>query len=266
MIFRDFHIHSRYGDGADTIEDIIRYAISKGIEEIGFSEHSYTSFDLSYCMMFEDIEKYNAEVKYLKEKYKDQIKIHLGIEQDYFAVTPTDGYEYVIGAVHYVKFGEDYIPIDCDAKTIKDAVEKYCDGDIYKFCEEYYATVAKSAKKMHPDIVAHVDLVTKFNEQEPMIDENNPRYVAAWKNAVDELLGDCNLFEINTGAITRGYRTTPYPSSAILNYLKSKGADIILSGDSHRKEAVCYKYEELYELSNKNRGADILSRRLAERG
>lgn len=258
MILHDFHIHTRYGDGADTPEDMILYAISKGVKELGFSEHSYTEFDMSYCMRYEDVPKYNAEIKYLKEKYKEKIKIFLGIEQDYFSVTPTDGYEYIVGAVHYVKLGDEYVPIDCDAETIKKAVDKHCGGDIYKFCEEYFATVAKSAEKLHPNIIAHIDLVTKFNEQEPMIDENNPRYVAAWKKAVDELMKTCKLFEINSGAITRGYRTTPYPSSAILDYLKSKGADIIISSDSHRKESICYKYEEYYELSGGNEGAEVL--------
>ncbi len=258
MILRDFHIHTTYGDGENTPEEMVLSAISKGVKVLGFSEHSCTDFDLSYCMRSEDVPKYNAEIKALKEKYKDQIKIYLGIEQDFYSSYPTEGYDYVIGSVHYVKFGNDYVSIDDDAETFKKAVETYCGGDGYAFCEAYYATVAKVAKKLHPDIIAHVDLVTKFNEQEPMIDENHPRYVAAWKKAIDELMENCTLFEINFGAMTRGYRTTPYPSNAILNYLKSKGADIILSSDSHKKETICGNFEEYETVSNGNRGAEVL--------
>lgn len=258
MILRDFHIHTTYGDGENSPEEMVLAAIAMGVEELGFSEHSYTAFDVSYCMKYEDIPKYNAEIRSLKEKYKGKIKIHLGIEQDYYSETPTDGYEYVVGSVHYVKFGDEYVPVDDDAQTFRRAVEKYCGGDVYKFCEEYYATVANLAKKVRPNIVAHIDLVTKFNEQDPMIDESNPRYVAAWKRAVDELMKNCTVFEINPGAITRGYRTAPYPSGTILNYLKSKGANIIVSSDSHSKEGICYNYAEYCKISDGNKGAEVL--------
>ena len=46
------------------------------------------------------------------------------------------------------------------------------------------------------------------------------------------------LFEINFGAVIRGYRTEPYPSKPILEYLKARGAKFILSGDSHTVDNV----------------------------
>ena len=41
----DFHIHSTFCDGKDSPEDIIKVAIDKGLEAIGFSSHSYNPFD-----------------------------------------------------------------------------------------------------------------------------------------------------------------------------------------------------------------------------
>ena len=65
------------------------------------------------------------------------------------------------------------------------------------------------------DIIGHFDLVTKFNELGGYLDLSDPRYVRAWKAAVDALLSYDRPFEINTGAISRGYRTTPYPGAAV---------------------------------------------------
>jgi len=35
----DYHTHTILSDGNDTYEEMIRVAISKGLDEIGFSEH-----------------------------------------------------------------------------------------------------------------------------------------------------------------------------------------------------------------------------------
>lgn len=40
---------------------------------------------------------------------------------------------------------------------------------------------------------------------------------------------------MNTGAIARGYRTTPYPAPFILKELKNLGCGIIISSDCHDK-------------------------------
>ena len=47
----------------------------------GFSGHGYCSID-TYSMPFDEMEKYILDVQHAKEKYKDQISIYLGIEQD----------------------------------------------------------------------------------------------------------------------------------------------------------------------------------------
>ena len=74
-------------------------AIEKGFHTLGFSGHGYTDFDLSYCM--KDADAYIAEVKRVKEKYKDKIKITLGVEEDIFSPVNRADYEYIIGSSHY---------------------------------------------------------------------------------------------------------------------------------------------------------------------
>ena len=123
-------------------------------------------------------------------------------------------------------------------------VKKHFDGDIYAFCERYYAMVSEIIERTDADIIGHFDLVSKFNENGELFDSNHPRYVAAYQAAVDKLIKYNKPFEINTGAISRGYRVTPYPSVPIKKYIEEKGGSFVLSSDSHQKETICFKFDE----------------------
>ena len=244
MILSDLHIHTSFSDGDNTPEEIVLAAIEKNMDTIGFSDHSYTFFDESYCMKRENIKAYKSEISRLKEKYKDKIKILCGIEQDFYSSEIADGYDYVIGSVHYLKAGEKYFPIDEGSDYLLNAANTYFDGDIYKLCEEYFDTVSKIR---NVDIIGHFDLITKFNEPTPLFDEKNERYVAAYKKALDTLLKLDIPFEINTGIVYRGLKTFPYPSIDILEYILKNGGKTVLSSDSHSKEALMFgfsKYEK----------------------
>ena len=54
MINSDFHTHSTYCDGKLSLEEMTEAAILKKMDAIGFSGHSHTSFDETYCMSTED--------------------------------------------------------------------------------------------------------------------------------------------------------------------------------------------------------------------
>ena len=94
------------------------------------------------------------------------------------------------------------------------------------------------------DIIGHFDLLTKFAEQDPYFDLQHPRYVKAWQTAADQLLKTGKPFEINTGAISRGYRTEPYPAKDIRDYIRARGGKLILSSDSHAKDTIAYRFGE----------------------
>ena len=248
MITKDLHTHTNFCDGACTPEDMILSAIEKGLNTVGISGHSYTSFDTSYCMQKQDIPRYIAELRYLRAKYFDRIHVLCGVEQDYYSDYPTDEFDYVIGSVHYVKVGDEYIPVDESPEILKNAADKYFGGDIYALCELYFDTVGDVVEKTHCDIIGHFDLISKFIEIEQMFHVKHPRYVAAWHKAADKLIQYNVPFEINTGAISRGYRTQPYPSRDMIAYIKAKGGRLILSSDSHSKETVAYKFKDFEHL------------------
>ncbi len=244
MILVDRHIHSTFSDGANTPEEIVQEAINRKMTTIGLSDHSYVPFDEVYSIT--DFNGYVTEIKRLQEKYSKKIKILLGIEQDYYSGKPQYAFDYVIGSVHYIKCGSDYLSVDHAPEILKAGVQKYFGGDIYAFCEKYYSMVSEIIERTGADIIGHFDLVSKFNENGDFFDNDHPRYVAAYRAAVDSLIKYNKPFEINTGAISRGYRVTPYPSTPVKKYIEEKGGSFVLSSDSHQKETICFKFDEFH--------------------
>lgn len=241
----DFHMHTVYCDGANTCEEMVLSAIERGFFAVGVSGHSYTFFDESYCMSAENVRRYIDDINSLKEKYRESIAVFCGIEQDFYSSFPTDEFDYVIGSVHYLRCGDEYVPVDETSEILRSACEKYFGGDIYALCETYYDAVSQVAEKTRCDIIGHFDLITKFIEKEPLFDTKNPRYIKAWRKAVDTLLPYHIPFEINTGAMSRGYRTSPYPAEDIIAYIRERGGRTILSSDAHSKESIGYHFNNL---------------------
>ena len=272
MILRDYHMHTTYCDGSASPKEMVNAAIEKGLEEIGFSGHSYTSFDSTYCMSLQDTINYRRELEALRDKYADKISIKIGLEMDNFSDADLEGIEYRIGSVHYIRLrdeagfvafaslGEDvpegciftaddegpaiYVPVDESAAIQKGAADRYFGGDMIAFAKAYFETVAAVVDNTGCDIIGHFDLVSKFNGNGALFDENDPEYINAWKNAVDRLVATGVPFEINTGAISKGYRTEPYPSAPIREYIREKGGSFILSSDSHRTDTLCFAFDE----------------------
>ena len=248
ILLQDLHTHTTYCDGKNTPEEMIKAAIAKGLRRIGFSGHSPSPCpDEDYAMKQSDIPAYMAEVRALAEEYKDRIEVLCGIEQDVYSPPAPDGLDYIIGSVHYVKAGEHYFAVDISADDLRKNCDTYFGGDAYAMIEAYFAGYERLAQ-MKFDIVGHIDLITKFNRGGVFFDENDERYLAAARRAVDVLIPTGAYFEINTGVIPRGYRDAPYPAPEILEYIRSKGGKFILSGDTHRAENLCYGFDEWGKL------------------
>ena len=256
MRLADFHVHTFYCDGKDSPGDIVKEAIRRGMKRLGFSGHSYTAFDTEYCMSLEGTQSYMAEIDSLNEEYSGKIEILCGIEKDYYSDVETEGFDYVIGSVHYVNVDGEFLSIDESPENFADLIHR-CDDDPYDMAERYYALVADVVNRTGADFIGHFDLITKFNEGGKFFDEENPRYVSACNDALDALLKTGKPFEINTGAISRGWRKTPYPSERILSYIASHNGSVILSSDSHDKATLMYKFAECEELARKF-GLDVV--------
>lgn len=229
------HIHTNYCDGKDTPEEMVLAAIEKGFDSIGFSGHSYVDVFNDFSMNDETVAAYRREIAELKEKYADKIKIYCGLEKDNYTTTDTTGFDYLLGAVHCMKKGDEVLFIDWTLEYVKDAIAKHFDGDSIAYARHYFQAVAELPEYGKFDILAHYDLLTKFCEIEQIIDQDDPEYRKAAIEALETLVGKVAYFEVNTGAISRGYRTTPYPAPFILKEMKRLGFKPIITSDCHDK-------------------------------
>ncbi|MBE6944036.1 MAG: histidinol-phosphatase HisJ family protein [Ruminococcaceae bacterium] len=251
MIKANYHTHSTFSDGANTPEEIVQAALRLGMTALGFSDHSPIGEEChgTSGMAFDAEEAYRQEILRLKEIYADRLPIYLGIEQDSNSPASPYAYDYSIGSIHGIWAEGQYRAVDCSERIMLETVEQFFGGDHYTYAENYFRAVAETADKYDPTFFGHIDLVAKYNEGGKYFDESHPRYRNAALEAVEALLPTGKPFEINTGAISRGVRVTPYPAPFILKEIHDLGGSIIFSGDSHSAESLLCAYEQATQLA-----------------
>lgn len=243
------HTHSVLCDGKDTLEEMVQTAIEKGFDSIGFSGHSFMDIYAEFSMDEKTVAEYKAEIARLQQVYGDKIRIYCGLEKDNYTTLSTEEYDYLIGSVHVMKHEQGLLFIDWTAERTRENIEKVFGGDGIAYARHYYKTVADLPNHGSFDILGHFDLLTKFNEKEPdLFDADCPEYRAAAIEAAEALVGKVKYFEVNTGAIGRGYRTTPYPALFIIQEMKRLGFGAIISSDCHDRNFLDCGYEQAKQL------------------
>lgn len=249
MIKANYHTHSTYCDGNDSLEQMALTAVEKGFDILGFSGHCYTFFDEEYCMTKENTLKYRADIASLKEKYEGKIQLFCGIEQDMYSAESTAHYDYAIGSAHYVKKGSRYLAVDNSAHQFMEQINELYGGDCLAFCEDYFAQVSTVFERTGCDIIGHFDLAAKFNEGNALFDESHPRYRFAAETAAKKLIPAGVPFEINTGAMAKKLRTSPYPAPWLCDFIAENGGRFILSSDCHSRELLDFGFEQIRDLA-----------------
>ena len=237
----NFHTHTVFCDGKSTPEEVVLSAIQKGFSAIGFSGHGYAPYDLKCCMT--DTEGYRQEILRLRDRYRNEIEIYLGVEEDAFYSVDRSRFDYIIGSCHFIRLHDQYYPIDSKYECFKDCLALF-DGDPLRFAETYYRAFCDYLARRKPDIIGHFDLITKFDELDTSLFLQNPDYQKIAAAYITRAAQSGSIFEVNTGAISRGMRTTPYPSADLLHVLKKLDAPLILSADSHHKDTLDFAFEE----------------------
>lgn len=245
----NLHTHTSFADGKNTAEEVVLSAIEKGMTVLGFSEHSFHQHPTVYGMKSpERQQEYRREILRLRDAYADRIKILCGIEQDSFSGVPVDVYDYVIGSVHYLSFGGELCAVDHSAEATREAIQKHCGGDPMVYAKAYFEAVARVEEDTQCDIVGHFDLLTKFDERAAIFDTSDPRYIKAGLEALDALLEKDLIFEVNTGAMSRGYRTTPYPAPIFLRRIAEKRGHVTINSDAHHKDYLTYGFDTALQI------------------
>ena len=149
MIKRDLHIHSNYCDGNDFLEDIVIEAIERKFETIGFSSHAPMPFENDYAMKREDVLRYVEEVSSLKKKYSGKIEILCGTELDYYCEIDPSLFDYTIGSVHTIYKDGAWLEVDHKKEIFLSDINKYYNGDVYSYIEDYYKLVGEIKNKFN---------------------------------------------------------------------------------------------------------------------
>ena len=244
MQYVNLHNHSTYSDGQFTMEENVQSAIQKNMLALGFSDHSYTACDESYCMMPQDYSVYLQEIASLKEKYKDVIPLYAGIELDYYSQVDTRKFDYHIASVHYIVEGDKVFPIDHSLAQQERCCQELFGGDKLAMAQCYFDQLVDHVRRCKPTFVGHFDVICKFS----YMPEEDPRYLAIAENALAEVMKVCPYIEVNTGAISRKCRTTPYPIRPLLEKMLALGGKPVLGSDSHHKDNLIFWFDEAVAL------------------
>lgn len=245
MQYCGYHTHTTFSDGKNTMEEMVQAAIRRGMPALGISDHSDTPCDPSYCMKTAAYPAYLREIARLKEQYAGQITLLAGMELDADSdASIADELEYVIGSVHYLLFEDRVYAID-HARDIQEAcIAREFGGDKLAFARCYFDKVAAHIRRTRPTIVGHFDVITKFG----LMDEEDPAYQRIAADALERVVAVTPVVEVNTGAISRGWRDRPYPADFLLRRLRALGGQVILGADTHAADTIDCFFPESVEI------------------
>ena len=243
------HCHTTLCDGRGTPAEMAAAALAAGCSAIGFSGHAPLPFPSDWCMEPDVVADYRRQVLALREAYQGRMDVFLGLEQDYFSPDLPGPWDYRIGSLHCLERSGSYLSVDESPQALARMAEDWFGGDYYALARAYYALEADVVRRTGCQVVGHFDLVTKFNEEGVLFDEGDRRYRSAALEALETLLDTGAVLEVNTGAMSRGYRTAPYPAAFLLRRIRERGGSIVITSDSHSPSTLLYGYREASELA-----------------
>jgi histidinol-phosphatase (PHP family) len=231
----DYHTHHvRCGHASGTLEEYVLRGIEIGLTQLGLSDHmpllhvDPAAYYPGMAMPFDELPRYVEECLRLKEKYRRDIDIRVGLEGDYI-----EGYErqiediitkypfdYVIGSVHFL--GEWDIS---DSRQLKGWEGKRVE-DVYR---QYYDAVQKAARTGFYDIIGHIDVIKRFGykPEQPMTELERETL---------DVIRSCDLaIELNASGL-RMPCAEMFPSRRMLEYAHSIGIPITIGSDAHQPE------------------------------
>ena len=243
IITQSLHNHTVFDDGRDTPEAMARAALAAGLRGFGISAHSPMDGE-PWTVAPEKMETFRAEMARLKRDFAPALPVWCGLEFDMTSDRRwLAGFDYVIASVHALQTPSGLWALDDNRERSRRMIVLAFDGDADAAAEAYFAAVAGIADLPEADIVGHFDLITKFDEPEPLYNARSPRYQAAALAAMERLVQAGKIFEINTGAVSRGYRTSFYPDGALLRALRAMGGRITVSADAHSAANVTFAFD-----------------------
>ncbi len=242
----NYHSHTHLSDGKGKPELYVQSALEHNMYAYGFSCHSPVPFYSGWNMKYENLHNYINEINRLKIKYAGQIKLFLGMEIDYiknlcgikqFAHLKLD---YTIGGVHFLGFFDDGKAWDYDGgkPVYARGLKELFGNDIKKLVKYYYEQINDMVTNEKPDVIAHLDLIKKYNKGNYFFNENEEWYKNIVMETLEIIAKSNSIVEVNTRGILRGLDTEYYPSNFILDKCKKLNIKLCMSADTHNAKDV----------------------------
>ena len=155
----NFHMHtSRCHHAYASDEDFVLTSIQNGFEVIGFSDHSCWKYDSDFIphmrMRVEDFDDYKKSVLALKEKYKDQVEIHLGMEAEYYPDMQDWLLQFCVDEeIEYLIFGNHFYK--------SDELGIYFGNVNPRYVQAYFDTCIEGLKTGMYSYLAHPELILR---------------------------------------------------------------------------------------------------------
>ena len=246
-IMYDCHLHSDFSTDSDTpAEQIIGRALSLGLDGICFTEHQDSDGPYPEGDFIIDFDAYFKQLNELREKYRGQIRIGIGME---FGMQPhltaeldllaqELPFDFIIASQHLVNGEDPYYPVFFEGHEERDRYE------------EYFRFMLEDLHSFNPasyDTVGHLDYIVRYGP-------NRNAYYSyeSYADMLDPILrflierGKC--LEINTGGLKYGLGE-PNPCAGILRRYKELGGELITIGsDAHAPEHLCYDFDIAEQL------------------
>ncbi len=264
----DYHLHTLGTiDGRMTEEEVCQQSIRMGIQEIAFTNHSMLT-EPDYTISHESFRKHWENIQVCQQLHPE-LTIRLGLEVDYYEGRESEvrdsieAYQSVIGRQFDVILGAVHHLNDVFFSSrvfVEELLRKY---DLVTLYHNYFALSAKAVQSQLFDVMAHPDLIKKFNgELTPRVPFEE--YHQAAELFVNALIDSEVGMEVNTkGCEQRDGEVFPTEEILALYITKSKklGKDpiITLGSDAHKLSDVGKHLMEGAKLVQKN-GVDFVMR------
>ncbi len=239
----DYHVHTAHcGHATGTVAEMVEAAVDKGFDQVGIADHMPMLYleDPHLSMSVAQLPEYVEEVTAARERYRERIKVLLGIEADYHAPTQEErmellsryDFDYVIGSVHILGDWVFDSPLE---------VARYEGLDLDEFYVSYLAEVRAMVETGAYDIVGHPDLAKKFDKRAGI--DLAPYYreiLLAMKER-----GTC--YEVNTAGLRWPAREI-YPEPAFVRMAAELSVPVTMGSDAHSPQDVGRDFDRAAEL------------------
>ncbi len=251
----NYHTHSRYCDGEGEIVEYIEAAIAAGLDSYGVSSHAPVPVPVRdpWMMRLDDLPAYCAEVRRLRDAYRDRLPIFLALELDYLpgmdafyrAQIFPHNFDYFVGSVHFVGTDEQGMPweIDESAERFAAGLAGGWGGDVRRAFEEYFALQRQMVGTPGVAIVGHMDKMKMWNSGDRYFRETDAWYVAAVEETLRAFKAGGLIVELNTSGLRKAI-ASPFPSPWVLARCRDLDIPITVTADTHTPADVAAGFPE----------------------